>query len=230
MTRLLVSVRNASEAAAALCGGADLIDVKEPRRGSLGAPEPVALRRVVRQVASRRTVSVALGELGKSADLNELIGIEGVALAKVGLAAASRDWFSLWRSVVARFPTSLRPVGVIYADWRAARAPCPTEVVAAASQLRCAAVLVDTWDKTHGDVLAHVTREELSALFAAIRRCGMLAVAAGSLDINSVDDVLSASPDVVAVRGGVCRFGRTSEIDVQKVREMAARLSGCACR
>ena len=35
-SRLLVSVRSAAEAEIALHGGADLIDVKEPTRGSLG--------------------------------------------------------------------------------------------------------------------------------------------------------------------------------------------------
>ncbi len=40
MTRLLVSVRSAAEAEIALSAGADLIDVKEPSRGSLGAADP----------------------------------------------------------------------------------------------------------------------------------------------------------------------------------------------
>ena len=34
--RLLVSVRSAEEVSAALAGGADIIDAKEPERGSLG--------------------------------------------------------------------------------------------------------------------------------------------------------------------------------------------------
>ena len=36
---LLVSVRSAAEALSALAGGADVIDVKEPNRGSLGAAD-----------------------------------------------------------------------------------------------------------------------------------------------------------------------------------------------
>ena len=36
---LLVSVRSAAEALAALAGGADVIDVKEPNQGSLGAAD-----------------------------------------------------------------------------------------------------------------------------------------------------------------------------------------------
>ncbi|MFM7835691.1 MAG: (5-formylfuran-3-yl)methyl phosphate synthase, partial [Planctomycetaceae bacterium] len=36
--RLLVSVRSADEAVVAATGGADIIDIKEPRHGSLGRP------------------------------------------------------------------------------------------------------------------------------------------------------------------------------------------------
>ena len=41
----LVSVRSPEEALAALEGGADLIDVKEPSRGPLGAADPRWSRR-----------------------------------------------------------------------------------------------------------------------------------------------------------------------------------------
>ena len=44
MTRLLVSVRNGQEAEAALAGGAHVIDVKEPARGSLGRADETTLR------------------------------------------------------------------------------------------------------------------------------------------------------------------------------------------
>ena len=38
--QLLVSVRNATEAAAAVLGGADILDVKEPANGPLGRGRP----------------------------------------------------------------------------------------------------------------------------------------------------------------------------------------------
>ena len=63
MTRLLVSVRSAAEAEAALRGGADVIDVKEPGRGPLGRADDAVIADVVRLVAGRRPVSAALGEL-----------------------------------------------------------------------------------------------------------------------------------------------------------------------
>lgn len=61
---LLVSVRDAAEAAAALEGGAAIIDVKEPRHGPLGAADPEAIAAVAHVVGTRRPWTMACGELG----------------------------------------------------------------------------------------------------------------------------------------------------------------------
>ncbi|HQX54039.1 MAG TPA: (5-formylfuran-3-yl)methyl phosphate synthase [Planctomycetaceae bacterium] len=67
MPQLLVSVRNAVEAIAAVEGGADIIDVKEPNRGSLGCAAPDVIREIGAAVrnclSSLRPLSLALGEL-----------------------------------------------------------------------------------------------------------------------------------------------------------------------
>src|SRR4051812_11568172 len=60
---LLVSVRSAAEAEAALRGGATLIDVKEPAHGPLGRAEDAVIAAVLQRVAGRLPVSAALGEL-----------------------------------------------------------------------------------------------------------------------------------------------------------------------
>ena len=52
--RLLVSVVSAREARRALAGGADIIDVKDPSQGPLGAPSPRVLSEVVAEVGARR--------------------------------------------------------------------------------------------------------------------------------------------------------------------------------
>ena len=54
MTQLLVSVRDAAEALFAVAAGADLIDVKEPSRGPLGAPDRQTLDAVLAAVAGLR--------------------------------------------------------------------------------------------------------------------------------------------------------------------------------
>ena len=46
--KLLVSVRTIEEARAALAGGADIIDIKEPTRGSLGRADEAVLTSIAR--------------------------------------------------------------------------------------------------------------------------------------------------------------------------------------
>ena len=85
--RLLVSVVSAAEARVALAGGADIIDVKDPREGALGAPSPRTLAEVVAAVDGAAPVSVALGDLP---DLPHT-----AALAARGAAACGVDYVKL---------------------------------------------------------------------------------------------------------------------------------------
>ena len=77
------------EALIALDAGADIIDLKDPERGALGAVEPDVIRAVVASVGGRRTVSATAGDLPMEPALIEReverIGALGVDVVKVGL-------------------------------------------------------------------------------------------------------------------------------------------------
>jgi dihydroneopterin aldolase len=60
--QLLVSVADAIDAAAAVEGGADIIDAKDPSRGPLGPVSPATLAAIIGTVAGRRPVSAAEGD------------------------------------------------------------------------------------------------------------------------------------------------------------------------
>ena len=61
--RLLVSVVDANEARVAVDAGVDIVDVKNPAEGSLGAPCPGVIGRVREVVPPERPVSAAIGDL-----------------------------------------------------------------------------------------------------------------------------------------------------------------------
>src|SRR5512136_1238885 len=61
--RLLVSPMNIEEARKALEGGADILDVKNPKEGSLGANFPWAIRAVADLAKGRVPVSATIGDL-----------------------------------------------------------------------------------------------------------------------------------------------------------------------
>jgi (5-formylfuran-3-yl)methyl phosphate synthase len=230
MTRLLISVRDAAEAEIALAGGADLIDVKEPARGPLGAADAATIRAIVAHVAGRASLSAALGELNAENRLEESLSGH-VRYAKYGLAGCGRmsDWTIRFRAAVALLPPGVTPVGVAYADWKAAGAPELREVLARASSLGCGAVLLDTFDKNNGPLGRHVSRVSLQRFIASARASGLACVVAGGLGRKEIAEILPLAPDYVGVRGAACTGGRTGRLDARRVAQIANLVHGRAC-
>ena len=87
--RLLVSVASAVEASAALAGGADVIDAKDPLAGALGAVSADVLREIQAVVSSARPLTAALGDAADEAAIEcaaRAFAAAGAALVKVGFA------------------------------------------------------------------------------------------------------------------------------------------------
>jgi uncharacterized protein (UPF0264 family) len=216
---LLVSVRSAAEAEAALAGGAALIDVKEPARGSLGRADDVAIAAVLRAVAGRRPVSAALGELpGKMVPFHFAL-----AFAKWGLAGCGGrpDWSGELLQAARLLPPSCRPVAVAYADWQRAAAPSPAAVCSFVRARSCGAFLIDTWRKDGTTLLDWLTLDELYGLSDQCRAAGIPIALAGSLGAEQLRQLRPLRPDWFAVRGAACRDGRrTQTIDAERVRRL----------
>ena len=226
MTQLLVSVRSAAEAEAALRGGAALIDVKEPALGSLGRASATTLADVVHAVAGRRPVSAALGELREPFDPPIS---PSLAYVKWGLADCREDWQRLLNGAM-RCSTECLPncriVAVAYADWQQAHAPPPEEVCSFAIENAMGAFLLDTWRKDGSTLLDWLSLEAIERLQERCRSGAVPLALAGSLGVTEIEALLPLRPDWFAVRGAVCRGRqRGATIDESKVRQMAALLS-----
>jgi uncharacterized protein (UPF0264 family) len=216
---LLVSVRSAGEASAAVDGGASIIDIKEPANGPLGMAD-VSVWTAVRRVVPRAIpVSVALGELAEL-DLEKLSGHDwsGISYRKIGLACAGSDWTARWEQARVRLPGPSW-VAVAYADWRQAEAPEPGEVVEVALKVSdCVGLLVDTWDKTRREPFD----ESWASILPRVQAAGKLVVLAGGLDSAVITSHASLSPDLFAVRGAACVGGdRLAAIDRDRVSSLA---------
>jgi uncharacterized protein (UPF0264 family) len=231
MTKLLVSVRSGKEAQVALAAGAQLIDVKEPSRGALGAADGNTIEAVVSLVAGRAPTSAALGELVDANWLPSSLA-ERLTFAKFGLAGCASDpnWRQRLQESVASLPRGVVPVAVAYADWERAVAPQPEEVLAIAQELHCGGLLVDTFDKTCGPVVEHISFAGLDQLIHDAQCVGMLAVVAGGLRHHELPAILALQPDYIGVRGAVCCDGRESQLDGAKVRELLEILATGQCR
>ena len=89
--QLLVSVSDASEAAASLEGGADIVDAKDPASGPLGPVTLEAFHAIRHHVEGTRPLSAALGDPADEADAYRMAGAfvrSGARFVKVGFLAA----------------------------------------------------------------------------------------------------------------------------------------------
>jgi uncharacterized protein (UPF0264 family) len=236
---LLVSVRNADEAITALAGGADVIDVKEPRRGPLGAADADTISSIVRAVNGLAPVTAALGELveligAQNGDCRPALA-DGVSLFKIGLArcAPLGDWRTRWHYAIDTIASSScneepRPVAVAYADWRAAQSPPPRDVLSAAVELQCPALLIDTWNKSAGSLFDHWPSEDLRDFLAAAREQNLAVVLAGSLIGDGITAAAGLAPDLIAVRTAACDAGREGTVACERVQDLKRAIAAAA--
>ena len=228
MTRLLVSVRNVDEARIARECGVDLIDLKEPDRGALGAVDFDEAARVAELLAGRTPMSMARGELRDDAAAagGAARVPANVAYAKLGLTrcASYRAWPAAWLRWVATLPAATSPVAVVYADGAEVDAPSPEKVLETAATSRCRALLVDTAVKNGRTLADHWTCERLRRFIAEVHATGRLCVVGGSLDLASIPTVAACGADYVAVRGAACDGSRSGTLSPTKLRALRAAL------
>ncbi len=228
-TKLLVSVRDANEALAALDGGADVIDIKEPRRGALG-PAPEVWHATAACVAGRRPVSAALGELlqWRAAPLPRIP--EGITWVKFGLAGAGQiDWRKRWQRVIGDLPRHVRPVLVAYADWKRAEAPA-WEEVAAFAQAHVGMLLIDTWAKDGTDLWDYLDAGALAQLAGRCRQHECRLAVGGSLSLATIPLALRCRCEWVAVRGAACEGDRTDAVSAARVERLKECVSSYGSR
>ncbi len=233
--RLLVSLRSADEVAAAVAGGADILDAKEPAAGSLGAVSPAVLEDIAALVSPGTPLSIALGDFtAPDAARSAVAGVKLPARAaptwlKLGFAGERRPAAVLAivaAAVEAARRSPLRPgiVPVAYADHgRAGSAPVDS-VLAAAIAGGASGFLIDTWAKDGRTLFEWLALGSLRAWSIEARSAGLLFAVAGSLAPPALE-ALAAIADVIGVRGAACRGGRLGTVDAELVRRLRDRLA-----
>lgn len=225
--RLLISVRNAAEAKIACEAGADIIDVKEPGRGSLGRAENAELQAIAAVIGKSCPLSVALGEWNESLGPKPLPA--STAWVKVGWSRSQRASHLDWIRQMHRWQPA-RLIGVVYADHVRVQAPSFQKIQSwmRHSPQQSSGILIDTCIKDGRGLLDWCTLRQLRYYRQQCHRMGLFLALAGSLDHQSIR-LLNAhvQPDIIAVRGAAC-VGQRRQAQIQKdrVQSLVACLRG----
>lgn len=227
---LLVSVRSADEVAAALDGGADLIDVKEPAKGPLAPAEAEVVAAVIDAAEGRVPVSAALGEWSPNAITEAHWHLElPLQYVKWGLAGYvhSPGWGEDLLDTRRELPISTEMVLVAYADWERAKSVPPTEVAKFAKRFRFKAFLLDTWGKDSKTLLDFMKPAEVAELVDGLKRVYTTVAVGGSLRPEQLKQLKGVTPDYFAIRTSACAAGkRDGVIDATRVRKWKELLAG----
>jgi uncharacterized protein (UPF0264 family) len=224
--KLLVSVTDAAEAELAVAGGVDIVDVKNPAEGSLGAPAPDVIERVREAVPPELPVSVALGDLPALPGTAALAAVgaarSGAAYVKVGLWGASTedDAVAVLRAALAG---GVPVIAGAYADAERveARPLGPRSLVAAARAAGVEGWLLDTAVKDGRGLLEWLDGEALAGLVAEAHAAGLVVALAGALRAEDLPAIRDSGADIAGVRSAACRDGRrTAPIDPARIARL----------
>jgi len=225
---LLVSVASVAEARAALSGGADVIDAKDPGRGALGPVALDVLRAIADEVGGRRPLSAALGDATSTIateDAARAYADAGAHVVKIGLAGVadpSRAFELLRAAARGARAGGGRAVAVSYAD--AGKALPPHALVAVAAAAGVEGVLLDTTDKAGPALPEMVTGDALARWVRGAHDAGLWAAVAGRLTAATLPCAWRAGADVVGVRSAACDGGRLGSVSSGRVRALRALL------
>jgi len=221
--RLLVSVRSVEEALVAARGGADFIDLKEPRAGALGGLPVATIRAIVaalREQGIRLPVSATIGDLAMDSPVELLaqvhaVGACAVDYVKVGIAPEPQAIAVL--DALARCGWPIVPVfladrGIDFAQ------------LDHACRLGFPGIMADTADKHAGSLFDAVPQASLRRFVGRVREAGVMVGLAGALRAADAPALLALEADFAGFRTAVCHGDRASALDPQRLRSLAIAL------
>ena len=232
--KLLISPTDEEEAAEAIAGGADIIDVKNPKEGALGASFPWVIKRIKGITPSNVELSCTLGDVANRPGATTLAALgaatTGVDYVKTGLQGVTTksDAIYVMRNIAAAikdYNSHTKVVVVGYADAKRVDSVDPMEIPEIAHKARLDVAMIDTAIKDGKNIFAFLTMDQLAKFVENSHRCGLTAAVAGSLRKEDMPAIIALGVDFVGLRGAACTKndrvnGRLEKNLVQELAEM----------
>jgi uncharacterized protein (UPF0264 family) len=229
--KLLISPKNEKEAMEAAAGGADIIDVKNPQEGPLGANFPWIIRRIRQVTPPNIEVSCTLGEApnlpGSMALASLGAATTGVDYIKTGLYGlkTTEEAVYLMRNVIKAakdYNPAIKVVASGYADAARINTVDPLLAPKIAHESQADIAMLDTAIKDGKTLFNFLTKSQLQQFVETAHSYGLKAALAGSLCKEDLSEVYTLGADIVGVRGAACTLSDrvNGQITREKVQEL----------
>ncbi|MEU0134528.1 (5-formylfuran-3-yl)methyl phosphate synthase [Streptomyces sp. NPDC006296] len=194
----------------------DIVDVKKPDEGSLGANYPWVIRDIRAAVPADKPVSATVGDVpykpGTVAQAALGAAVSGATYIKVGLYGCTtpEQAVEVMRGVV-RAVKDHRPDAFVvasgYADAHRIGSVNPLALPDIARLSGSDAAMLDTAVKDGTRLFDHVPPEVCAEFVRLAHEADLLAALAGSIRAEDLATLTRIGTDIVGVRGAVCERG-----------------------
>lgn len=214
--QFLASVTCLNEAQLVLDANVDIIDLKNPAEGALGALPLKTIQEIVTLIDKRKLVSATIGDLVMDPLLIEpavqAISETGVDIVKVGFFG-NENHVACALSLKKHILHGAKVVAVLFADQHP-NFDFMDDLKAAGFY----GAMLDTADKSSGGLLNHLSLDALSAFTQKAKSLNLLSGLAGSLTLNDISMLNKCYPDYLGFRGALCdSLNRRSEMAINQV-------------
>jgi uncharacterized protein (UPF0264 family) len=215
MTGVLASVNSHEEAQLILETAVDIIDLKQPKQGALGALSIDTVKAIVNEVNHKKPVSATVGDLPMQA---ELVFNAVNAMAETGVDYIKIGFFpgGDWQGTLAKLSEISQKnqlIAVLFAD----TAP-DLRTIESLKQAGFYGVMLDTMDKSKGSLSQVMTDSEIKNFVGITKSAQLLCGLAGSLKQQDIAELLKLNADYLGFRGALCKkHNRTAELDIDSV-------------
>jgi uncharacterized protein (UPF0264 family) len=222
---------NENEALETIAGGADIIDVKNPEEGALGANYPWVIKRIKDVTPKNLEVSCTLGEVGNfpgSVSLAALgaasMGVDYIKVGLYGIKTPNEAIFLLTK--VSRAAKECNPkikVAVVgYADAKMIGTIDPLLIPEIANKAKVEVAMLDTSTKEGKNLFDYLTIEQLKKFVALAHGFGLITALAGSLRKQDLPAVYGLGTDIAGLRGAACT--NSNRVTGQITRKLVSEL------
>jgi uncharacterized protein (UPF0264 family) len=193
-------------------GGADIIDLKNPDEGSLGAAAPWFITEVKKR-ANNYPVSAAIGDMPNLPGTAALAAVgavmSGADYVKVGLygTQTKQECLKLMSDVVKAVKTK-NPraivVGAGFADAKLYGGIDPMKIPLIVKSAGADIAMLDTKNKNGKRLFDFLEKTDLKCFVKESHRLGLQAALAGSLRAEDLSIIYNLGADVTGFRGAAC--------------------------
>ena len=181
MTGMLASVNSVAEALLALSANVDIIDLKQPASGALGALDIDLVKQIVAGIDGRCPVSATIGDLPMQPDLVfnavKTMAETGVDYIKIGFFPDG-DWLGTVNKLSALSQQNIALIAVLFADIQ-----LDLSIVDSLKDAGFTGVMLDTMNKQNGSLMHVMEISEIGQFVRLAKARQLLCGLAGSLKL-----------------------------------------------